>query len=150
MKALYISSISTTTSSGKIHIPDYWREEAEDCIDEGVLEDSSQSDLVHTSVTPLVAKFGPRPERARCGELGWQLTLKYLIIKGMIFQVGSPCVLSLRLERMVPGSDCCILSRFGAVRVDSLRLKWTATFDQATRVSASHFVQDCLLCPDHC
>ena len=65
------------------------------------------------------------------------------ILRDTIIQVGSPCVLSLRLE--VPGSDCCILSRFGAVRVDSLRLKWTATFDQATRVSASHFVQDLIV-----
>ena len=72
-----ISSISTATSSDKIQIPDYWREDTQDCIDAGVLDDSSRSDIVRTLVTLLVAKFGPRPGRARCEELGRQLILKY-------------------------------------------------------------------------
>lgn len=71
-----VSSISAT-SSDIIHIPDYWREETQNCIDAGVLDDSSRSDIVHTLVTLLVAKFGTRPRRARCEELARQLILKY-------------------------------------------------------------------------
>ena len=67
----------STTSSDKIHIPEYWRQDTQDCIDAGVLDDSSRSDIVRTLVTLLVAKFGPRPGRARCEELGRQLILKY-------------------------------------------------------------------------
>ncbi len=63
-----ISSLSTTPSSrtNRIQIPDHWREETQDCIDEKVLDDGSRSDIVRTLATLLVAKHGPKPGRARC------------------------------------------------------------------------------------
>ncbi len=80
---IIISNLSTTPSSrtDRIQIPDHWREETQDCIDEKVLDDSSRSDIVRTLVTLLVAKHGPKPGRAWCEDLGRQLLLKYSLIK---------------------------------------------------------------------
>ena len=77
-----LSSVSTTPSrSDKVCIPDFWREDTQRCIDEGVLDDASRSDIVRTLVTLLVSKYGPKPGRMRLEELGRALILKYPFMK---------------------------------------------------------------------
>ena len=79
-----VSSISTTPSrseTGTVQIPDYWREDTQDCLDEGILNETSRGDIVRTLATLLVAKHGPKPGRARCEELARQLILKYPFVK---------------------------------------------------------------------
>ena len=76
-----VSSISSFSRSDKIPIPDYWRQETQDCLDEGVLDDESRGDITRTLVTLLVAKYGPKPGRSRCEELARQLILKYPFAK---------------------------------------------------------------------
>ena len=78
--SLYSAS-STRSRVEKINIPDYWRQETQDCLDDGVLDDNSRGDIVRTLVTLLVAKHGPKPGRSRCEELARQLILKYLFAK---------------------------------------------------------------------
>ena len=51
------------------------------CIDEGILDDDSRSDITRTLVTLLVSKYGPKPGRVQCEELGRQLILKYPFMK---------------------------------------------------------------------
>ena len=77
-----VSSMSSAFSrSDKIPIPDYWRQETQDCLDEGVLDDESRGDITRTLVTLLVAKYGPKPGRSRCEELARLLILKYPFAK---------------------------------------------------------------------
>lgn len=76
-----VSSISSFSRSDKIPIPDYWRQETQDCLDEGVLDDESRGDITRTLVTLLVAKYGPKPGRSRYEELARQLILKYPFAK---------------------------------------------------------------------
>ena len=77
-----ISSISTAPSrSERVLIPDYWREETQDCLDEGILNETSRGDMTRTLVTLMVAKYGPKPGRARCEDLARQLILKYPFVK---------------------------------------------------------------------
>ena len=78
-----VSSFSTATSHSArtIQIPDHWREETQDSIEEGVMDDDSRSDIVRTLVTLMVAKYGPKPGRARCEELSRLLILKYPFMK---------------------------------------------------------------------
>ena len=67
-----IASVSSATSrfdSEKVHIPNYWREDTQTCIEEGVLDDESRSDICRTLVTLLVSKHGSRPGRVRCEEI---------------------------------------------------------------------------------
>ena len=45
------------------------------------MNDESRRDVVHTLVTLLVAKDGPKPGRMHCEDLGRQLILKYLFMK---------------------------------------------------------------------
>ena len=76
------SSVSTTLSSvDKAYIPDFWRDDTQRCIDEGVLDDASRSDIVRTLVTLLVSKYGPKPGRVRLEEVGRALILKYPFMK---------------------------------------------------------------------
>ena len=77
-----ISSISTTPSrSQRVQIPDYWREETQSCLDEGILNETSRGDITRTLVTLLVGKYGPKPGRAHCEDLARQLILKYPFVK---------------------------------------------------------------------
>lgn len=78
-----ISSISTTPSraSNKVRLPDFWREETQECLDEGILDEVCRGDITRTLVTLLNAKFGPKPGRARCEDLARQLILKYPFAK---------------------------------------------------------------------
>ena len=77
-----ISSISTTPSSSeRVQIPNFWREETQDCLDEGILNETSRGDITRTLVTLLVGKHGPKPGRARCEDLARQLILKYPFVK---------------------------------------------------------------------
>lgn len=77
-----VSGFSTASHSARIiQIPNHWREETQECIDEGVMDDDSRSDIVRTLVTLLVAKYGPKPGRARCEELSRLLILKYPFMK---------------------------------------------------------------------
>ena len=77
-----ISSISSTPSrSERVQIPDYWREETQSCLDEGILNETSRGDIFRTLVTLLVGKYGPKPGRARCEDLARQLILKYPFVK---------------------------------------------------------------------
>ena len=54
------------------------------CIEEGVLDDKSRSDICRTLVTLLVAKCGPKPGRNRSEELCRKLILKYPFMKDNI------------------------------------------------------------------
>lgn len=45
--------------------PDFWREDTQMCIEEGVLDHESRSDICRALVTLLVAKYGPKPGRNR-------------------------------------------------------------------------------------
>ena len=72
----FTSSVATAHSD-KIVIPEHWREETENCINEGVLDDLSRSDIVRTLVTLLVAKHGHKPPKAKCEALARQLILKF-------------------------------------------------------------------------
>ena len=45
------------------------------------MDDESRSDVVRTLVTLLVAKYGPKPGRTHCEDLGRQLILKYPFMK---------------------------------------------------------------------
>ena len=75
-----MSSATSRFDSEKVHIPNYWREDTQTCI-EGVLDDESRSDKCRTVVTLLVSKHGSRPGRIRCEEIAQQLILKYLFMK---------------------------------------------------------------------
>ena len=93
-----ISSASSTPSrSDKVEIPEHWREETQDCI-EGVMDDSSRSDIVRTLVTLLVARHGPRPGRYRCEEVARRLILKYPFMKD---DLGSGYV-SVKFQMVMP------------------------------------------------
>ena len=77
-----VFSHSTTPSrSEKILIPDHWRDDTQHCIDEGIMDDESRSDVVRTLVTLLISKHGTKPGRMRLEELGRQLILKYPFMK---------------------------------------------------------------------
>ena len=77
-----LSSISTTPSRAeRIQIPECWRQETQDYLDDGVLDDDSRGDITRTLVTLLVAKYGPKPGRSCCEELARQLVLKYPFAK---------------------------------------------------------------------
>ena len=73
--------MSTTPSTDKIPIPEYWRDETQQSIENGVLDDESRSDITRTLVTLLTVKYGPRPGKSRCQDLARQLILKYPFMK---------------------------------------------------------------------
>ena len=59
----------------------FWRDETQESIDNGVLDDDSHSDITCTLVTLLTARYGARPGKDRCQELPRQLILKYPFMK---------------------------------------------------------------------
>ena len=77
-----ICSVSITLSRlENVQIPDYWRQETKDCLDDGVLDDESREDMTCILVTLLVAKYGAKPDRSNCEELVRRLILKYPFTK---------------------------------------------------------------------
>lgn len=78
-----LSSISTTPSrsADKIRLPEFWREETQEALDEGILNETARGDIIRTLVTLLTAKYGPRPSRVHCEELARQFILKYPFAK---------------------------------------------------------------------
>lgn len=79
------SSVSTTPSRlDKVYIPDFRKDDTQHCIDEGVLNNASPSDIVRTLVTLLVSKYGSRPGRVQLEEVGRVLILKYPFMKDEI------------------------------------------------------------------
>ena len=76
-----MSSATSRFDSEKVHIPNYWSEDTQTCIEEGVLDDESKSDICRTLVTLLVSKHGSKPGRVRCEEIARQLILKYPFMK---------------------------------------------------------------------
>lgn len=70
-------SSSARSSSHPITIPYHWREETESCIAARVLDSEARSDIVHTLVTLLVVRYGPKPGTSRCQQAACQLILKY-------------------------------------------------------------------------
>ena len=65
----------------KIQLPKFWREETQEALDEGILNEAVEGDIVRTLVTLLTAKYGPRPGRMLCEDLARQLILKYPFAK---------------------------------------------------------------------
>ena len=77
-----VSSFSTTPSRNeKLLIPNFWRDETQECIEIGVLDDESRSDITRTLVTLLTAKYGPKPGKGNLQELARQLILKHPFVK---------------------------------------------------------------------
>ena len=77
-----VSSLSTTPCrADRIPIPEHWRDETQQCIDNGVLDDECRSDITRTLVTLLTAQYGARPGKDRCQELARQLILTYPFMK---------------------------------------------------------------------
>lgn len=77
-----VSSFSTTPSRNeKLLIPNFWRDETQECIEIGVLDDESRSDITRTMVTLLTAKYGPKPGKGHLQELARQLILKHPFMK---------------------------------------------------------------------
>ena len=96
-----ISSLSTTPSClGKILIPEYWREETQECIDNKVMDDESRSDITRTLVTLLTAKYGTRPRKNHCQDLARQL-----IHTGQNIEFRA-----LYVVQVIPRTDQCQLS----------------------------------------
>ena len=52
--ASVFSHSTTPSQSEKILIPDHWRDDTQHCIDEGIMDDESRSDVVRTLVTLLI------------------------------------------------------------------------------------------------
>ncbi len=64
-------------SRSSLRIPEHWREETQSHIEQGVLNDTSRSDIVRTLVTLLVAAHGSKPPKTNCEDAARQLILKY-------------------------------------------------------------------------
>ena len=75
------SSVTTPIRSEKMKIPDFWREETQDCIENGIMDDKSRSDITRTLITLLTTKYGPRPGKNHCQQAARQLILKYPFMK---------------------------------------------------------------------
>ena len=78
-----LASVSTTPSRSmnKIQLPEFWRDETQEALDEGILNEAVCGDIVRTLVTLPTAKYGPKPGRARCEDLARQLILEYPFAK---------------------------------------------------------------------
>ena len=71
-------SRSTTISAlSDIHIPDNWKEDTQDCINDKVLDSDTRNDISRTIVTLLTAKFGAKFGRDRIEHAARKLILKY-------------------------------------------------------------------------
>ena len=78
-----VSSACTSTPSsreGDIRIPDHWRPEIEQCLEEKRLTDSARNDVVRTLVSQLFARSN-KPNRYQCESLARRLILKYPFLK---------------------------------------------------------------------
>ena len=77
------STISITPSrvADRIRLPEFWREETQEALDEGILNESVRGDITRTLVTLLTARYGPKPSRTHCEDLARQFILKYPFAK---------------------------------------------------------------------
>ena len=74
------STISTTPSR-VVQLPEFWRQETQEALDEGILYESVRGDITRTLVTLLTARYGPKPSRTHYEYLARQLILKYPFAK---------------------------------------------------------------------
>ena len=77
------STISTTPSrvADRIQLPEFWRQETQEALDEGILDKSVRGDITRTLVTLLTARYGPKPSRTHYEDLARQFILKYPFAK---------------------------------------------------------------------
>ena len=63
-----------------MEIPDFWRPEVEECIQNQCLDDTARCEIVRTLVCLLFSRYG-KVDRTHCGVLARQLILKYPFMK---------------------------------------------------------------------
>ena len=76
-----VSGASDSSSlSSALQIPDHWRPEVEQCINEKMLTESARHDIVRTLVNQLFTRAS-KPDRFQCEAHARRLILKYPFFK---------------------------------------------------------------------
>lgn len=80
--SLVSGSISSTPISRDrdVRIPDHWRPEIEQCIEDQRLTDSARNDMVRSLVNQLFTRSN-KPTRSQCESLARKLILRYPFLK---------------------------------------------------------------------
>lgn len=71
------SSVTSSQSKRNLEIPDHWRPETQENVDEMYLTTATRSDIVWTLVTLLTSKYGSKPTQQQIEDLARKLILKF-------------------------------------------------------------------------
>ncbi len=73
-------SFSSPTVQGELEIPDSWRPEVDQCIDEKCMSDSARQEIIRNLVNLLFTR-SKKPTRYECEHFARKLIMKYPFMK---------------------------------------------------------------------